>query len=79
MLNQLKKFKTQTIVVLEHKKRNNHKIFHSSTKLIASDTDIDEAIKSMHQSIMKKIKIYARKVCIVLDVIIKYIIKIFEC
>ena len=79
MLNQLKKFKTQTIVVLEHKKRNDHKIFHLSTKLIASDTDIDEAIKFMHQSIMKKIKIYTCKVCIVLKVIIKHFVKIFEC
>ena len=31
-------------------------IFHSCTKLIASDIDIDEAFKSMHQSIMSKIK-----------------------
>ena len=33
--------------------------FHSSTKLIASYSDIDEAFKSMHQSIMTKIKKYA--------------------
>ena len=30
-----------------------------SAKLIASDSDIDEAFKSMHQIIMTKIKHYA--------------------
>ena len=29
--------------VLDYKKRNDHKIFHLSTKLIASNSDIDEA------------------------------------
>ena len=43
LLSKLKKFKVQTILVLEYKKRNDHKIFHSSTNLIASDSDIDEA------------------------------------
>ena len=51
----LKKFKVQTILVLEYKKRNNRKIFHSSVKLIDSNSDIDEAFISMHQSIMIKI------------------------
>ena len=52
-------FKVQTILVLEYKKRNDRKIFHLSTKLIASDSDIDKALISMHQSIMTKIKNYA--------------------
>ena len=56
LLNELKKFKVQKILVLDYKKINDCKIFHSSPKLIASDSDIDEAIKSMHQSIMTKIK-----------------------
>ena len=60
---------------LDYKKRNNHKIFYSSAKLIASDSDIDEAFKSMHQSIMTKIKNYACKDGIVLDVIVKHSIK----
>ena len=47
-------------------------------KLIANDSDIDEALKSMHQSIIKKIKNYICRDCIVLDVIIKHSIKIFE-
>ena len=34
---------------------------------------------TMHQSIMAKMKNYARKDWIVLDVIIKQSIKIFEC
>ena len=41
-LSELKKFKVQTILVLDYKKRNDCKIIHSSTKLIASDSDIDE-------------------------------------
>ena len=56
LLSELKKFKVQTILVLDYKKRNDHKIFHWSTKLIARDSDIDETFKSMHQIIMSKIK-----------------------
>ena len=37
LFSELKKFKVQTILVLDYKKRNDCKIFHSSTKLIASD------------------------------------------
>ena len=77
-LSELKKFKVQTILVLDYKKRNDRKIFHSSAKLAASNSDIDEAFKSMHQSIMTKIKNYASKDCIVLYVSIKHIINIFE-
>ena len=40
----LKKFKVQSILVLEYQKRNDDKIFHSSTKLTADDSDIDEAL-----------------------------------
>ena len=47
-------------------------------KLIANDSDIDETLKSMQQSIMKKIKNYVCQDCIVLDVIIKHSITIFE-
>ena len=77
LLGELKKFKVQTILVLDYKKRNYCKIFYSNTNLIACDSDIEEAFKSMHQSIMTKIKNYSREDCIVLDVIIKHII-IFE-
>ena len=72
MLSELKKLKVQTI------RRNRRKIFHSSAKLIASDSDIDEAFKSMHQSIMTKIKNYGSKIWFDLDVIIKNSIKILE-
>ena len=51
LLSELKKFKVQTILVLDYKKRNYCKIFHSSAKLIAIDLDIDETFKFMHQSI----------------------------
>ena len=37
LLSELKKFKIQTILVLEYKKRNDRKIFDSSAKLIAKD------------------------------------------
>ena len=80
LLSELKKFKVQKILVLDYKKRNDCKIkCHSSAKLIVADSDIEEAFKFMHQSIMTKTKNYASEVCIVLDVIIKYSIKIFDC
>ena len=75
----MEKFKVQTTLVLDYKKRNNRNIFHSSAKLIASDSDIDEAFKSMDESIMTTIRNYASEDFIVLDVIIKCSIKIFEC
>ena len=63
LLNELKMFKVQIILVLDYKKRNDsEKIFYSCTKLIASDSDIDKAFISMHQSIMTKIKNYACKI-----------------
>ena len=37
-LSELKQFKVQATLVLEYKKRNDCKIFHSSAKLIASDS-----------------------------------------
>ena len=70
LLSELKKFQVQT--VLDYKERNDCKIFHSSTKLIATDSDIDEAFKSMHQSIMEKIKNYAYEDCVVLYAILKH-------
>ena len=48
LLSELEKFKVQAILVLDYKKRNYSKIFHSSAELIASDSDIDKAFKSMH-------------------------------
>ena len=77
MLSELKKLKVGTVSVLDYKKRNDGKIFHLSTKLIASDSDIDEAFKTKRQSIMTKIKNYTSEDCIVLDAIIKHSIKIF--
>ena len=54
LLGELKKFKVQAVLVLDYKKSNDRKIFHSNTELIPSDSDTDEAFKSMHQSIMTK-------------------------
>ena len=73
------KFKVQVILVLDYKKRNDRKILYSSTKLIASDSDIDEAFKSMHRSIMTKIENYVFEDWIVLDAVIKHDINISEC
>ena len=78
-LSELKKFKVQRVLVLGYKKRSYRKIFHSCTKLIASDSDIDKKFKSVHQSIMTKIKNYSCEDWIALDAIIKHSIKIFEC
>ena len=64
-MNWKKKFK-----VLDYKKRNNFKIFYSSAILIASESDIMEEIV---------LKNHAREDWIVLDVIRKHIIKIFDC
>ena len=44
-----------------------------------SNLDIDEAFKSVHQSIITKIKNYACEDYIALDATIKHSIKIFEC
>ena len=38
LLNELRIFKVQTILVLDYKKRNDCKTFHSNTKLTASDS-----------------------------------------
>ena len=78
MLNELKKFKVQTILALEYKKRYDRKVFHSSAILIASDSGINETFKSMHQSIVMKKKNSASIDCIVTKTIVKHI-KIFEC
>ena len=67
-----------TILALDYKKGNDHKIFHWSAKLTDSDSGIEEPFKSIHQSIMTQIESYATKDCIVLDVIIKHNIKISE-
>ena len=53
LLSKLKKFKVQTILVLDCKERNDRIIFHSSAKLTVSDSDIGETIKFMHQKVVK--------------------------
>ena len=78
LLSELKKFEAQTVLVLDYKKRSDCKNFCSCTKLIGSDSNNDETFKFMHQSIMTRIKNYACKDWIVLDVILKHIIKMFE-
>ena len=79
MLHELKKFKVQIILVLEYNKRNDCKTFHSSAKLIPSDSDLDEAFKSMHKIIMIEIKSYGSDYWIVIETIPKHGVKIFEC
>ena len=71
LLSELKKFKNQTTLVLDSDKRHDHKIFHSSAELTASDSGIDEPFKFMHQSIMTKIKKICKWRLPVLDAIIK--------
>ena len=71
--SELKRFKVSVMLVLEYKKRNDRKMFHSSGKLITSDSVINEAFKSVHQSMMTVSKDW------IVKTIIKYSIKIFEC
>ena len=52
LLSDSKKFKVWTVLVLGYNKLNDRKIIHSSAKLIARDSDIDEAFISMHQIIV---------------------------
>ena len=77
-LNKLKKSKVQTVLGLGYKKRNDSEIFNSSTKIIASDLDINQAYKSIHQSIITKIKKYVCEDYLVLGKVIKHSIKIVE-
>ena len=79
LLSDLKKLKVQTILVLTYKRRNDSKIFHLSVKVIASDSDIDESFKSMHQSIMMKRKNSAAEYWKVIETTIEHSFKIFEC
>ena len=76
-LSELKKYKVQTVLLLDYKKSNDRKTFHSSAKLIDRDSDIDEAFISMHQSIMAKIKNYRCKDWVALDAIVKHTIMTF--
>ena len=55
----MKKFKVQTMLIMDCMNRKDYKIFHSCTKLIARDLDVDDGIKSMHQGIMTIIKHYS--------------------
>ena len=68
LLSELKKYKVQTILALK-----------LNAKLIASDSDIDEAFKSMHQNIMAEITNSTSKYWTDIERIIKHGIKIFEC
>ena len=66
LLRHFKKFKAHSMLVSEYKKRNDCKVFHFSFKLIVSDSAIDEAFKSMHESIMAKMKNSAGKYSVVI-------------
>ena len=79
LFSESKNFKVQAILVLDCKKRNDCKIFHSCAKLIASDSEIDKAFKPIHESIMPRVKYYGCEDWIALDVIRKHSINIFEC
>ena len=79
LLSALKKFKAQSMLVLKYKNRNDNKIIHSGSKLIPSDSNIDQEFKSKHQSIMTKTKKVDSENWVVLDVIIKHSFKISEC
>ena len=79
LLSGLKKFKVQKILFLEYKKRNDREMFHSSNNLVASDSNINESLISLHQIIVAKIKNNDREDWIVLDGIINHEINISVC
>ena len=56
LINTKLMIKSKLKELLDHKKRNNCKIFHSSAKLIGNNPDIDVTFESMNQSFMTKIK-----------------------
>ena len=82
LLGELKKFKDQAILVIEYKKidspRSMQKIFYSSLKLIANDSDIYKVFRSMHQSVTIKMRYFLSKDWI-LKTFVEHSIKIFEC
>ena len=48
LISELKKIKVQKVLVLDHQKRNDRKIFHAGAKLLASDYTL---IKHLYLSI----------------------------
>ena len=68
----------QTILLLQYKKKNDPQIFNSSVQLIAIDSDIDETFTSMYKSIMTKNENSASEDWIIIEIIVKHSIKIFE-
>ena len=62
LLSELTNSRVQKILVLEYKKRNDRKIFHSSTKLIAGTSGTDKAFVSMRQSIVIEKKVMPVKI-----------------
>ena len=61
LVNSKPTIKNKLKELLDYKKRNNRKIFHSSAKLIGSNSDIDEAFESMHQ-------VYANNIVFILKI-----------
>ena len=80
MLGGLKKFKVQTILVSEFKKIDAHKVIYKIflfiTNLNLNDSDIDNAFRSMHQSIITKIKKFS---LLIVKTIVEHNIKLCEC
>ena len=74
----VEKVKSSVNISLRVQEKNDHKIFHSSAKLIASNSDNDEAFKSMHKSIMTKTKNSASEDWAV-EATDEHSFKIFEC
>ena len=76
LLSELKKYKVQIILLLDYKKRNDCKIFHSSGKLIASVETLMRHLNPRIKVLWQKIKNYTCKDWIALDVIIKHSVSI---
>ena len=54
LLSASKNFNVQIILILDYKKQNDRKIYHSSAKLIASASDSDEAFNPYIKALWQK-------------------------
>ena len=53
LLSELKKFKVETVLVVDYEKKNDCKIY-SCTKLISSNSDIDEPLNPYIRALWQK-------------------------
>ena len=82
MLDEFKKFKVQSVLVLEYKTADDHKTmrncFYSIAKIIPIDSDIGKAFGSMQQVILTKRKVFFAKIGL-LKQLWNMVLRFFKC